>query len=821
MLRKYSVPLIMVMAIFTFATIRALNEYRWSFWAYGDAQMLNAGLHFRNEGFIKHHFLPLVNPGHVHNLIPNNGPNGRYSHYPALHAVIIGFLGNFFDNPLIPSRIMAIFFGSVSVFFWYLTIRNLYGSTAGLISGLFIGISVLSLEFIDALCGQPYDEFFRASAVFLFLLVETRRDGLGSLRARLCYLGLWGLMFLESLNSVEYIPFLFLFPLGAYLLWGRFKESIGKLALFASAPILGLSIHLLQTATEFGGIDRVVSDWKDVITNRVTSQSVGFHTGALGGLLALYFERLSTLTQYLITYLLSNYWQALAGFLLFVALRFFGKHRQIFDVIQGDKARIWMVLFVSSLGFLLFLPAHSYNMRDYIPKHIFPSFSILFGLAGQFFVGRFSDATRSGRLPRFSFPTLLYAMGIVLIALPFVKIGKYIAGYPNLLNTPKWAIEEMALSDWSDRILQARIIQMKTSPGDIILVPENSRGNSDYEANAVEEYYAQRHLVPMGHTPSDLLSRIERLYLYRDEFVSKEPRLRESHIVVFVDRERVPDSLYKKLTRDLSCKPVEGEKQNDRFQFCAVNRLPEPDRRSAKTIFRDARAIWTFDRTVEGQFYDIVGNRPVTPTNVRIAKGKINSGVRFDGASSYLQASMSLLGWKTFSIAFWVRPENRTDNEIAVILDNGSDEHKNFAVQSDGTSSSRFSWIYGTQGSFELPVERWTYVVVTADTIADRIEVYLNGEKEFSSPTRRLVTPGSVPLTFGKWANANTRYFKGILDEVAVWDYVIDEADVRTLFDNRDSPSVYFRNRQPSEPGQSRRCPSGPLNVVYEALVSK
>ena len=64
-------------AVFAFSATRCLYDYRWSFWAYGDAQMLNAGIHFRDEGFVKHNFLPLVNPGYVHDLISNNLPNGH------------------------------------------------------------------------------------------------------------------------------------------------------------------------------------------------------------------------------------------------------------------------------------------------------------------------------------------------------------------------------------------------------------------------------------------------------------------------------------------------------------------------------------------------------------------------------------------------------------------------------------------------------------------------------------------------------------------------------------------------------------------------
>ena len=40
-----------------FAGWRARSDYRWSAWAIGDAQNMNAAVHFANEGFAKHYFL--------------------------------------------------------------------------------------------------------------------------------------------------------------------------------------------------------------------------------------------------------------------------------------------------------------------------------------------------------------------------------------------------------------------------------------------------------------------------------------------------------------------------------------------------------------------------------------------------------------------------------------------------------------------------------------------------------------------------------------------------------------------------------------------
>lgn len=770
--------LVLVIAIFAFSATRSLHEYRWSYWASGDAQMLNAGIHFRDEGFLVHNFLPLVNPGYIHDLIPNNWPNGRYTHYPSLHAIIIGVLGKIFFDPLIPSRIAAVFFGSLSVLFWYFFVRMIFGRGVALMSAFFIGFSTINLDFIDALCGQPYDEFFRFASMFLFLALESDTEETQKKRYLLIPV-IWILMLLESLNSVEYVVYLWVFTAGYYLFNKKLKDSLGKIFLFSLAPVAGFTFHFVQTVWEYGNISGVISDWGNTLLNRATSQAAGVHVGGTGS----YLKSLENLFMYLINHFWSQYKMAILACVLFFIYFSFGKFNQLSKSLYDKRIKIWILLFLSGSSFYFLLPVQSYNMRDYIFKDIFPSISIIFAVSSVFFITKLHTAARSssrtfGRL----FVLFFSLTGILLILHPFVETVKYVSRYPNLLGGPRWGMSNKTTADeWIDRIKQAKLIQENTFPGDIILVPQGFRDNSGLGVT-IEEYYAQRHLILMGSNPGELITRIQRLHDYKKDFMKKEPKLQDSKIWVFIDKQRVPKSLLYYLMKSFNYTKIDSD--NDRFMLAKIeNHLPPPTLRPLEIIFSEARAIWKLDDSLE-TVTDAKGKYDAETYNTKIVEGKINKGRWLNGINSYIKTPLIFKDWTTFSIAFWVKPEHRPSNEVAIILDNGSNEKENFVIQSNGISETSFSWLYGTNAPFELPLNLWTHVVVTADILNNQIKVYLNGENRVTLEMPPFSKPGAIPLTFGKWATAQARYFKGSLDEIGVWDYVLEDEDVKNMYNS-------------------------------------
>jgi hypothetical protein len=766
------IALLFVLAIFLFTTARAINEYRWSYWAYGDAQMLNAGIHFRDDGFLKHYFLPLVNPGYIHDLIPNNLPIGHYTHYPALHAVIIGMVGHFLEDPLILSRLVAVFFGSLSLLFWYLFARKTFGRGVALLSSFFIGLSIINLEFIDALCGQPYDEFFRFSVLFLFVTLASIETTTHTWRRFILAVLICLLLLLESLNSIEYIVYLWLFIFGYYYLNQKLNISRHRMALFFFAPIIGFLLHFVQTVFDYGGIKGVIQDWGSIIINRITAQAAGVHPASRGS----YCNYLVNLLGYFVQYLWNNYKLAIVAsipFLIFSAVQFKKNPGSLYDV----KSKILLLLLLCGISFYILLPFHSYLMRDYSFKHIFPFFAILFALSGSFYLSKFIEAVKSDRkILQKWFRLICFLAGFLFTVHPFIETAKYVMQYPNLLDSPKWAMnDKKSLHEWVVRIDQARFIRANTMPGDIVMVPQSFGGNSTLEARPIEEYYAQRHLIPMGAAPSELLERLHRLYKYKKDFVTKEPRLQNAQIWIFVDKQGISRSLLYFIANSFRFSVVDS---GGRLLLAKIKNIPdEPTLRPAGVIFSEAKAIWKFDDKSPKIVADAKGRYNAVAYNTKAVPGILNKARWFDGASSYINTSLILNEWKVFSIGFWVKPEPKNNGEIAIILDNGHDAKENFVIQSD--NSSETSWM---QSTFKLPAYKWTYVALVVDITDNKMEVFLDGEKRAITHSPSFSKAKLFSLTFGKWATENTRYFKGSLDEIAIWDYQLDADDVRSIF---------------------------------------
>ena len=71
-----------------------------------------------------------------------------------------------------------------------------------------------------------------------------------------------------------------------------------------------------------------------------------------------------------------------------------------------------------------------------------------------------------------------------------------------------------------------------------------------------------------------------------------------------------------------------------------------------------------------------------------------------------------------------------------------------------------------------LPFHQWTRIVVIADAEQGVIRAYTNDVEAARVNIGRKFEFGAVPLTIGKLATADERYFKGSIDEVIIMDKV-------------------------------------------------
>jgi len=253
-----------------------------SFTPFSDYLTLLGGKHFHEEGLAENYFLANMTIGYpefargwyAYQTPLSNVPNASifYTHYGAYDAMLVGLLFNIGIVELPDIYRVAALLSIIALALWYGAANLLFGRAIAVISLIFMGTSLIFLNFIDSMLSQGvFDIIFIFGATFIFLLAERRQD-IPLLWRRVAYGGTWMLFFLLSGNSPEFIPLFAIFFIG-YLwaglnkqVWRRWKTA----ALLISAPFVAQALHFFQVAAALGGLKYAFIDFTSAITRRTT-----------------------------------------------------------------------------------------------------------------------------------------------------------------------------------------------------------------------------------------------------------------------------------------------------------------------------------------------------------------------------------------------------------------------------------------------------------------------------------------------------------------------------------------------------------------------
>ena len=160
----------------------------------------------------------------------------------------------------------------------------------------------------------------------------------------------------------------------------------------------------------------------------------------------------------------------------------------------------------------------------------------------------------------------------------------------------------------------------------------------------------------------------------------------------------------------------------------------------------------------------------------------VGQGYQFEGADGYLLANYSptMFSDKKLAFAAWVKPSADTLGTIMRARD-----FFGIARLATGTIGWTFrKWNDGTLSYRDtrvpLPLGQWSHVVVVLDGWA--VRTYLNGRLAHTEPNvGDVINPSSYPVTFGGAQNVG-QYFKGILDELQIFQHGLNDAQIEQLF---------------------------------------
>ena len=174
------------------------------------------------------------------------------------------------------------------------------------------------------------------------------------------------------------------------------------------------------------------------------------------------------------------------------------------------------------------------------------------------------------------------------------------------------------------------------------------------------------------------------------------------------------------------------------------------------------------------------------PTRVA---GKVADALSFDGENDYVEVpyDASLDAFDAFTIAFWVYPTLWADGQSRAMIDKGWVNVGGFIIFFDHTVVGRMYYntkdSVGTRACFAtLPSLFQWYHVIAVFQRGTKNKLYFNGTlKAESSVTADEALTLEQPVRIAQSAND----FKGILDEVRIYNRALSAAEIRRLMNMR------------------------------------
>jgi hypothetical protein len=187
----------------------------------------------------------------------------------------------------------------------------------------------------------------------------------------------------------------------------------------------------------------------------------------------------------------------------------------------------------------------------------------------------------------------------------------------------------------------------------------------------------------------------------------------------------------------------------------------------------------------DGSADDVLGNNDGVLQNGASFGSGIAGGqaFRFHGVDDYVETPSMNIG-NTFSIDFWIYPEQSVGHEHLISNSFGSDSNFGALYLNFGTVEYWQNSLALFLGPQNIQPNTWSHITLTYDGSQTRI--YVNGVEIQSRPTSN---PQQHPetfnnaLRFGSSIPHEEFYFKGLIDDVGLYNRALSASEIQTLSD--------------------------------------
>lgn len=197
----------------------------------------------------------------------------------------------------------------------------------------------------------------------------------------------------------------------------------------------------------------------------------------------------------------------------------------------------------------------------------------------------------------------------------------------------------------------------------------------------------------------------------------------------------------------------------------------------------------------------------------------------FDGIDDYIETTAVDTLRDTSSLSFWIKT-TQTGNNTAWRAPGVSG-----VEQSGGSDDIFWGWIdaagrigvsvgndNGSKSNTRINDDVYHHVVLTRDASSGDYKIYVDGNLDASGTTGA----GVIGTTFSSIGRIEAgAYFQGFLDEVKIYDRVLNDAQVQRLFtETRSCPSCNLSSFEIGQPTYALACPATRAEITITAKCS-
>lgn len=205
-------------------------------------------------------------------------------------------------------------------------------------------------------------------------------------------------------------------------------------------------------------------------------------------------------------------------------------------------------------------------------------------------------------------------------------------------------------------------------------------------------------------------------------------------------------------------------------------------------------AHWSFDDGIQGGMVaDDSGNGK---TGVAIGDPEISEeglsgkALSLDGAGDFINVTMDTPE-RDFTIELWLKTADVNPDCGVFSVTNGSSHDRHFFMW-NGDANNRVYNAPGFDTGYNVGDQQWHHWVLAVDWNTD-LKVYIDGAQRASTATNESKFDWDAAVKIGYSQDAIERYFKGLVDEVKIYDRVLGPTEVSAI---SEAPLIRFTSPQ-------------------------